>query len=123
MRPQLVMFCFGVFIIGTMLSAIISGRWLIDSEVGLLNALTSFNVAEMQGGGGWALPKQLGAYWNALVTMLSWNYPYLDNDWGGVFKIFLYIISVGVVIGFIQMVTIALSGIISGIRALLPGGV
>ncbi len=122
MRPQLLMFCFGVFIIGTMLSAIISGRWLINGEINLINALASFNVTEMQAAGGWGMMKALGNYWDAFVTMISWNYPYLDNDWGGIFKLFLYIISVGVVFGFIQMFTIAMSGVISAIRTLLPGG-
>ena len=116
------MFCFGVFAIGTMLSAIISGRWLVSGEVNLFNALASFNAVEMQGGGGWSMIKTLGSYWNAFVTMISWNYPYLENDWGNIFKIiFLFPISVGVVWGIIEMFTIAMSGVISGIRGLLPG--
>lgn len=123
MRPQLLMFCFGVFVIGTMLSAIISGRWLVSGEVNLINALASFNVVEMQGAGGSGMISMLERYWNALVTMLSWNYPYLDNAWGQVFKIFpLYLISVGVIYGFIQLFVIALSGVVSAIRSLLPGG-
>ena len=123
MRPQLLMFCFGVFVIGTMLSAIISGRWLVSGEVNLINALASFNVVEMQGAGGSGMMSMLGSYWNAMVTMLSWNYPYLDNDWGQIFKIvFLYLISVGVIYGFIQLFVIALSGVVSAIRSLLPGG-
>lgn len=122
MRPQLLMFCFGVFMIGTMLSAIISGRWLIDDEVSLFNALASFNVAEMQGAGGAGMVKHLKSYWDALVTMLSWKYPYLNNDWGRIFKmVFLFPLSVGVVYGFIQLFVIAMSGVVSAIRSLLPG--
>lgn len=121
MRPQLLMFCFGVFIIGTLLSCIVSGRWLINGEINIINSLASFNMAEMQSAGGFGMIKSLSSYWDAVVTMLTWNYPYLDNVWGNIFKLFLYMISIGVVYGFVQLFIMAISSIASAIRSLLPG--
>ena len=119
MRPQLLMFCFGVFIVGTLLSCIISGRWLVNGEINIINSLASFNAVGVQSGG-MSMISTLLSYWDGVVTMLTWNYPYLDNVWGNIFKLFLYIISIGIVYGFIQLFIMALSAVVSAIRSLLP---
>ena len=113
------MFCFGVFIVGTLLSCIISGRWLVNGEINIINSLSSFNTVGVQSGG-LSMISTLLSYWDGVVTMLTWNYPYLDNVWGNIFKLFLYIISIGVVYGFIQLFIMALSAVVSAIRSLLP---
>jgi hypothetical protein len=118
MRPQLLMYAFGIFVVGTLLSLICSGVWFGDSEMGIINALANLNtktVADMP------IPTGIPALISAIRTVLSWNYPYLDHPWGFVFKLFLlYPVSIGVVIGLFELLAAIISGILSAIRSLLP---
>jgi hypothetical protein len=113
---------FGVFIIGTMLACIASGRWLINGETDIINALASFNTMSVQAGGVWNAPKTLSTYWDAAITALSWNYPYLSSGWAIFIKIPLWSISVGVVWGFIQVAMTIIQGLVGMVRSFLPGG-
>ena len=116
MRPQLLMGAVGIFIIGTMLACICSGRWLLGGEINIINALASFNMAEVQTSGIWSVPKTIGIYWNAVITALSWNYPFLDSPWAMFVKIPLWIVSIGVVWGFIQVALTVVQGLIGAVR-------
>lgn len=119
MRPQLLMGAVGIFIIGTILACICSGRWLLGGEVNIINALASFNMAEIQTAGGWSVPKTIFTYWNAIVTALSWNYPFLDSPWAMFVKIPLWIVSVGVVWGLIQVAMTVVQGLIGSVRNII----
>ncbi len=119
MRPQLLMYAYGIFIVGTLLSVIGSGRWLLNGETNLINALSSLSIDVVSG---WAIPKGVADFFAAVFTVLGWNYPYLDNPWGFVIKLFfLFPVSVGVVVGLLELAASIISGILSTIRSLLPG--
>jgi len=122
MRPQLLMAAIGIFIFGTIMACITSGRWLLNGEIDIINALASFNTMAVEAGGLWSVPKTLGTFWSAIITALSWNYPYLDSGWCVFLKIPLWLISIGVVLGLIQMVITVIQGLVGAIRTLLPGG-
>jgi hypothetical protein len=119
MRPQLLMFAYGVFIIGTLLSLICSGRWLLNGEINIINALSSFDMNVVSG---WPIPTGIANFFSAIFNMISWNYPYLDNPWGFVLKlVLLFPVSIGVVIGLLELAATVVSGIFSAIRSLIPG--
>ena len=122
MRPQLLMTAAGIFIVGTLLACIASGRWLLNGETDIINALASFNTMSVQAGGVWNAPKTLATYWDAIITALSWNYPYLDSAWALFIKIPLWTISMGVVWGFIQVAMTIIQGLVGMVRSFLPGG-
>jgi len=112
----------GIFILGTMLACLTSGRWLLGGETDIINALSSFNTMSVQAGGVWNAPKTLSTYWDAAVTALSWDYPFLDYAWAIFVKIPLWIISIGVVWGFIQVAMSIIQGLVGMVRSFLPGG-
>ena len=120
MRPQQVMAVYGIFIIGTLLACISSGRWLLNGEINIFNALASFNAVEFQAGGIWSVPKGITAYWDGIVTALTWNYPYLDYTWAIPLKMVLWIVSAGVVWGLIQFAVQVIQGIVGAARSLIP---
>ncbi len=119
MRPQLLITAVGIFIFGTLLALIASGRWLLNGEISIINALASFNTMSVQAGGGWNVPKTLADYWNAIITLLSWDYPFLSSPWAVFVKIPLWLVSIGVVWGFIEVATSVIQGIVSAIRSLI----
>lgn len=120
-RPHLIMFCYGVFILGTLLSLACSARWFEGNEIDPINQLAGFTVVNINSMGGWGVIKPLITFFGALVTMLTWNYPFLEGSWGWIFKaIFLYPVTIGVVLEFIEGSRAVLQGIASTIRSLLP---
>jgi len=116
MRPQQLMAAAGVFIIGTLLCCLLSGRWLLDGEINIIRALASFNAVDINAGGGWSAIKNGGDYWNAITTALTWNYPFLSSGWAIFVKIPLWLSSIGVVWGFIQILIGLVQGVIGAIR-------
>lgn len=122
LRPQLLMAAVGIFIVGTLLACLASGRWLLSGEINIINALASFNTMTVQAGGIWNAPKTLTIYWDAVVTALSWNYPYLESSWCIFIKIPLWLVSIGVVCGLIQLFVTIIQGLVSMVRSFLPGG-
>ena len=120
MRPQLLMGAVAIFIIGTVLACVCSGRWLVDGEMNIINALASFNMAGVQTGGVWNVPKTLGTYWDAVITALSWDYPFLDSPWAMFVKIPLWLVSIGVVWGFIEVAMTVVQGLMSAVRSIIP---
>lgn len=122
MRPHLIMFCYGVFIIGTLLSLAYSGRWWTGAEIDIINQLNGFSIVNVEAMGGWGIPKNVIGFFNAVVTMLAWNYPFLDNPWGLIFKmVVLYPVTLGVVITLVEVASSVIQGLAGMIRQLLPG--
>ena len=117
MRPQLLMGAFGIFMIGTILACISSGRWLLDGEVNIINALASFNTMQVDVGGFWSIPKGLSTFWSAVITALSWDYPFLDSAWAIFIKIPLWLVSIGVIWGFIQVAITVVQGMVGLFRS------
>ena len=111
----------GIFIVGTLLACIASGRWLLNGEINIFNAVASFNTMTVQAGGGWGVAKTIATYFDAIITMLTWNYPFLSSGWAIFVKIPLWVISFGVVWGLIQTAISAVQGIVGTIRTLIPG--
>lgn len=122
MSVKMIMSVFAIFILGSMLSCLCSGVWFGSDQVDIVNALASFNTMSVQSGGVWNAPKTLGTYWDAAITMLVWDYPFLDYTWAIIIKIPLWIVSVGTVWGFIQLFVSIIQGLVSMVRSLLPGG-
>lgn len=122
MGVKMMMSVFAIFILGSLFSCLCSGVWLGSDEVDIVNALASFNTMSTQSGGVWNAPKTLSTYWDAAVTMLSWDYPYLDYTWAIIIKIPLWVVSVGAVWGIIQLFVSIIQSLVSMVKNLLPGG-
>jgi hypothetical protein len=122
MSVKMIMSVFAIFILGTVLCCLCSGVWFGSNEISIVNALASFNTMTVQSGGVWNAPKTLGTYWDAMVTVISWNYPFLESAWCIFLKIPLWIVSIGVVWGIIQLFVSIIQGLVSMVRSLLPGG-
>lgn len=109
---------FILFVIGTMLSCICSGRWLLNGEINIFNALASFNVMSVESGGGWGVAKTAGDYWNGIVTAFSWNYPYLQSPWIFPVRLILQAISIMAIWGFVELALSAVQGLLGTLRSL-----
>lgn len=108
-----------IFTWGTVLSCIMSGRWLLNGEMNIFRALSSFNTVNIQAMGGWAIPKGLVEFFSAILTALSWNYPYLSSDWAIFIKMFLWVVSIGVIWALVEAATSAIQGIIGSVRSMI----
>jgi hypothetical protein len=116
------MFCYGTFVVGMIFSLIASGIWFGATESAIINSLASLNIVHIEAMSGWGVPKWGIDYWNGIVTIISWNYPYLNNAWGWVFKLlFLYPVTIGVIYSLVQLAISVIQGIASSIRSLMPG--
>jgi hypothetical protein len=111
----------GIFILGTMIACIASGRWLLNGEMNIFNTLASFNTMSVQTGGGWAIAKTPVDYFNGIVTALTWNYPFLSSGWAIFVKVPLWLVSIGVIWGLVEVAISAVQGIVGTIRSLLTG--
>lgn len=110
----------GIFIIGTLLACISSGRWLLNGEMNIVNALASINAVSMQGGGGLSAAKQIPEFLSALITALGWNYPYLASPWTLFIKIPLWLVSLGAVIGVVELFMMVIQGLVGVVRSIIP---
>ena len=117
MKPQMIMGAMAIFFLGTILATIASGSWLLNGEMDIINSLASFNTMSVQAGGVWNAPKTLGTYWDAIVTALSWNYPFFESGWTIFIQIPLWIISIGVVWGLIQVFATIIQGLVGMVRS------
>ncbi len=118
MSPKMIMSATAIFMVGTVLACLCSGRWLLSGEVDIIKALASFNVMSVQAGGVWNAPKTLGTYWDAILTAFSWNYPFLESAWLFPVKFVLWIVSIGVLWGIIQVFATIIQGLVSIVRSL-----
>jgi len=105
-----------IFIVGTVLACISSGRWLLNGEINIINALNSFNVMAVQTGGIWGVPKYVIDFFSALITALTWDYPFLASPFAIVVKIPLWIVSIGVVYGMIELAISVAQGLVGTLR-------
>lgn len=117
----MLMGAFGIFVIGTMLACISSGRWLLNGETNIFNSLASFNVMSVESGGGWGVAKTVSDYWQGIVTMFTWNYPFLASPWAIIIKIPLWMVSIGTIWGFIELALSAVQGLLGSLRNLFTG--
>jgi hypothetical protein len=121
MRPQLIMFCFAVSIVGTMYSLIDSGVWFGAKQTNFVNQLAGFGVVNVQVLQNLMIPKAVAEWFNAIVTMISWDYPYLSNPWGTIFKIvILYPCSIGVAVSIWQIFAPVVQGLAGIVKSVLP---
>ena len=121
MRPQLLMSAVLIFIFGTMFSCIASGRWLLDGEMNIVNALASFNTVNFSVGGGWSAVQGVADFFNAIATAFTWNYPFLSDPWCLFIKIPLWVISIGVIWALVEVFISIIQSLASAIRSLIPG--
>lgn len=109
----------GIFIFGTIFACICSGRWLLNGEINIINSLASFSMSNVQTAGGWALPKSPLVFWDAIVTALAWNYPFLNYSWCIFLKIPLWMLSAGFLWGVIEMAITVVQGLLGAIRSFI----
>ena len=110
-----------IFIVGNLLACIGSGIWLSSSEVSIINSIASFNTLEFQTSGGWAVAKGLISFFDALVTIFLWDYPFLASPWALFIKIPLWIISIGTIIAIVEAAKSVIDGVVSSIRTIIGG--
>jgi hypothetical protein len=108
---------FGIFIFGTILSCLCSGRWLFDGEMSIIESISSFNVVQFAAGGGWGIPKSVLDFIDAIVTMLLWAYPFLESPWAIFLKVALWCISIATVYGLIELGNSVVSGLVGAFRS------
>ena len=121
MRAQLLMGAVLIFIFGTMFSLIASGRWLLNGEMDIFKALSSFNTVTFSSGGGWDVLKGPIDFFNGVATALMWDYPFLSDPWAVIIKFPLWVVSIGVVWGFVEVFVSVVQGVVGTIRNLIPG--
>ena len=119
MRPQHLMTAAFIFMVGTCLSCICSGRWLSNGEYNIINALASFNVVDVTVGGVWTIPKGVTDFFSAIVTALGWQYPYLSSPWCLTFKWFLWLVSIGTVWGIVEAFIWVMNSLVSVARSII----
>jgi hypothetical protein len=115
------MFCVFVFIFGTLFSLIVDGVWWGADQGTVLNALAGYSVENVSGAGIWSFPMMIGSFFTVGVPrMLLWDYSYLNNAFGQIFKLALYAISAGVIWGFFQVFIPVAQSVFSWVRSVIP---
>ena len=122
MTMRMIIFCYFVFIVGTILALSVSGSWLGATEVDTVKFLTGYSTIEMSAGGMFSIPKAFGGlFTEGIPNMITWNYPYLESGFGAVFKwVFLYPISIGVVWGLVELFIPVLHGLMNIVSGFIP---
>ncbi len=115
------MFCAFIFIIGTLLSILYGGGWYSAQDIAVLQQSTNFTTIQIGGAGPQPLFFLGPNFFTAVATILTWNYPYLDNTFGFILKMFLWSLSFGVVWGFAQVFIPVLQGVFSTIINAIRG--
>lgn len=121
MRPNWLLMGVGIFLFGTVLMAITSGRWLVNGEINIINALASF---ENKSVGDIVAPNALMAFFNAIITAVGWHYPgtWLDearNGWIMFLKFPLWLTSFAVIWALIDIGRYLVQGAITAIKSIL----
>ena len=120
-RPHLLIMAVGIFIFGTILMCITSGRWLLNGEMNIVNALASFETKQF---GDFVNPNMFVQWFDALVTAIGWRYPgtWLDetaNGWVVFIKIPLWLVSLGVLWALFEAGKGLVQGAASALRSIL----
>jgi hypothetical protein len=84
--------------------------------MGVVNKLASFTSSEFSMGVGYSVPSGISAYWDATVTVLFWNYPFLDSPWCIFIKFWLWLCSIAVVRELVLMGITVMTGLIGVFR-------
>lgn len=113
-----IMFIGFVFFIGTLCCLIIEGTYFGEAEMGVLNALTGYNVIEVSGAGIWAIPKLgWGFMIHGLPKLIMWDYSFFQGGYAIIRILLMATLSLGVVWG----VTMAFIGVAQGILSRFTG--
>jgi hypothetical protein len=110
---------FALFLIGTALSCICTGRWLLNGEMNIMRALASFQYTDVSTGGIAQLPSGIPMYFNAFVTAFTWDYPFLSSPWAFPIHFVLMIVTIGAVWCLVEIGIQVAQGIINGVRTIL----
>ena len=108
-----------VFLIGTMLSCVCSGTWLLGGETNIITALASFNTVQFNFLNSLTIAKPLGQFFSAIITALTWDYPFLGSPWALFIKFPLWLISIGVIWAIVDGFSTILSGITGAVSNLV----
>ncbi|AQU03291.1 hypothetical protein DA01_07755 [Dehalococcoides mccartyi] len=108
MRPQWLVWISFAFAVGNAMCLIFDGIWVGPEEMSFFNGLLGFNVmsytdSTMANIGITVVNVVNGAkgFFQAIWTLVAWDYSFLDGAWS-IFKIFpLWEISAGTVLGII----------------------
>lgn len=122
MHTNEIKFVVFVFFGGTLLSLIISGAWILNGEMNVFEAISSLSTVKIDSGGGWAAAKGVTAFFDGLITVFTWDYPYLQSPWAFPLRVVGWVISAGVVWGVIQASAGIAQGIVGSIRSLITPG-
>ncbi len=96
MSSKFIMFVVFLWLSGNILCMIIEGSYFNEGDMDILEALTGYSAVQISGTGAIAIPKlAVGFFTVGLPRMLLWDYNFLQGGWE-LFRVFLYIISVGV---------------------------
>ncbi|MBV6341215.1 hypothetical protein [Candidatus Magnetobacterium casense] len=102
--PGYIQRCMFAFVLLTILSLILEGAWLGNTDYGTMRTLTHFSS---YGPGIWAFPMMAVGFLMAIPQMLVWDYSWFASIGaiGGVFRLLLsVVISIGFVWGFATMI-------------------
>lgn len=100
-----------IFIVGSMLSLLLEGAYIGDTEISVLNALTGYSVIEA--GGLLAIPKLAGGFFTVgLPKLLLWDYAFFSGGFAWVRLLFMPL-SIAVVWGIIQVFIAVAQGLLS----------
>lgn len=89
-----------ICICGMLLGALSSGRWLLNGDMNIINALSTYDTSQVAQV--WAFPKAVITFFSAVGNILSWNYSFLSSPWCLPIRMIGWIFSVGFVADMIQ---------------------
>ena len=121
MSKGLMMFCYAVFALGTILGLISTGRWFTNGDMNIINSITSMSGAQISALSGIPVVGPTIDFFNGAFQIILWNYPFLNNAFGFILKfVFLFPVSFGVIVGFVEIFQQIAQGIAGFIRNLWP---
>jgi hypothetical protein len=110
------MWAVGIFILGTVLACLTSGRWVLSGEMNIINALASFEDKQV---GDFVNPNTFITWYRAIRAAFSWDYPFLSSPWAFFIKVPLWLVSLGVLWALIELGKSLVQGAITGIKSIL----
>lgn len=112
MSTKQIMFISFVFFIGTLCCLIGDGIYLGQDQLDIANALTGYNITQVQTAGLWSIPKLgWGFVTHGLPKMVFWDYSFFTGGWFIIRMLLIVTLSAGVIWG----VTITFLGAAQGV--------
>ena len=100
-----------IFLLGSMLSLLLEGAYIGDTEISVINSLAGYSVLEA--GGLMAIPQlAVGFFTVGLPKLLLWDYAFLSGGFAWVRLLFMPL-SIAVVWGVIQVFIGVAQGLLS----------